>query len=453
MLNQKIKGLDIPQDVNELIHELQLHQIELEMQNEELRKSQLKLQTSQNRYFELYNFAPTGYFTLDEKELVKDVNFAGADLLGLEKSNIINSAFIRFVAPDSRNKFSKHSKLVRDNGANQKFELNLLKDGKPVRVILEINSGNYKGGGFKSLLITAVDITERKEAEIALMKSEKNYRNIFENTGTATVILDENLSITQVNSEFERLSGLSMEKIKGKHWTEFVVEEEEVNLLKKDYKLQITDPKAINLEFETKGKQRNGKIIDLFVKITRIPDTEKSLVTLLDITQSKKAENKLKESEQRLYDIIDFLPDPTFTIDNNGIVISWNKAIENMTGFEELEEMIGKGNNEYSKPFYGIRRPILIDLVTHSNEDIEKHYDFAERVGEAILAETKASLKGINRILWGKAVSLYDAKGNINGAIEVIRDLTESKEMEDALRQSEEKYRTLFEEDPDYTIL
>jgi hypothetical protein len=77
--------LDIPQDVTELIHELQVHQIELEMQNEELRDAQLKIQNSQNMYFELYHFAPSGYFTLDENDLIKDVNLAGAALLGVEQ--------------------------------------------------------------------------------------------------------------------------------------------------------------------------------------------------------------------------------------------------------------------------------------------------------------------------------------------------------------------------------
>ena len=84
-------------DINELIHELEVYQIELEMQNEELRRAQMKLIESQNQFHELYEIAPLGYFTLDEKALIRQVNLTGADLLGLPRSKLINTKFSRFI--------------------------------------------------------------------------------------------------------------------------------------------------------------------------------------------------------------------------------------------------------------------------------------------------------------------------------------------------------------------
>lgn len=87
----------MPKDINELIHELEVYQIELEMQNEELRRVQMKLIESQNQFHELYEIAPLGYFTLDEKALIRQVNLTGADLLGLPRSKLINTKFSRFI--------------------------------------------------------------------------------------------------------------------------------------------------------------------------------------------------------------------------------------------------------------------------------------------------------------------------------------------------------------------
>ncbi|MBZ2165414.1 histidine kinase dimerization/phosphoacceptor domain -containing protein [Methanobacterium spitsbergense] len=173
----------------------------------------------------------------------------------------------------------------------------------------------------------------------------------------------------------------------------------------------------------------------------------KNLITAAgkELNYKNKVERVLVESEKRLFDIIDFLPDATFAINSQGKVIAWNRAIEDLTGFK-AKDIMGKGNYEYSLPFYGMRRPILIDLVTHSDENIEKHYDSFERNGEVILVETEAPLKGINRTLWGKAVPLYDGNGHINGAIEAIRDITERKNAENEIKSSLKEKNILLQE-------
>lgn len=162
------------------------------------------------------------------------------------------------------------------------------------------------------------------------------------------------------------------------------------------------------------------------------------------ISERKMAEDALRESEKRLREIIDFLPDATLIIDRNGIVIAWNKAHEEITGIK-AESILGKGNYEYSLAFYEYRRPILIDLVSKSDEELEKKYSYIKKDGNALTAENKMRFRGRDIYLWSKAVPLYDSKGNIIGAIETTRDITEQKKAEEALRESEEKYRTLVD--------
>jgi PAS domain-containing protein len=103
----------------------------------------------------------------------------------VEKRNLINRSFIRFVAPDSRKKFFKLVKLVRSKGAKQKLELKLLKNKKPIDVLIEINLGSYNTEIFNSLLITIIDISQRKNSEEALTESEKKYRAVFNNANDA----------------------------------------------------------------------------------------------------------------------------------------------------------------------------------------------------------------------------------------------------------------------------
>jgi DNA-binding response OmpR family regulator/DNA-binding CsgD family transcriptional regulator len=155
-----------------------------------------------------------------------------------------------------------------------------------------------------------------------------------------------------------------------------------------------------------------------------------------EIEERKRMEEALLESEQRLSDIINFLPDATFALNHEGKIIAWNQAIEEMTG-EKAEDMLGKGDYEYSLPFYGIRRPMLINFVFRHDDEIEKKYFFLKREGNIILAEGNVSIKGKIHTLWAKASPLYNSSGSIAGAIESIRDITDRKKSEKALKKRE----------------
>ena len=162
----------------------------------------------------------------------------------------------------------------------------------------------------------------------------------------------------------------------------------------------------------------------------------------------KQAEEALKESKQQLANIIDFLPDATLVINNEGEVIAWNKAIEEMTGVK-ASDMLGKGNYEYALPFYGERRPILIDLTLNPREEIWSEYTSTTRRASAIEGEAyMPALRGGKTYLAGTASVLHDSIGNIVGAVESIRDITERKQAEVALRESEEKFFLIFQHVP-----
>lgn len=165
------------------------------------------------------------------------------------------------------------------------------------------------------------------------------------------------------------------------------------------------------------------------------------------IAKRQQMEIALRESEQRLADIINFLPDPIFAIDLEGRLIAWNRAVEETTGVP-AQEMMGKGNYEYAQVFYNTRKPILIDLVLDPDRDIDrdyKDYHFTQWNKDTIVAEMYVPNWNRKRsYLWCKANPLYDSNGNVAGAIESVRDISDRKQTEKALQQSEKKYRTLF---------
>ncbi|NLD56743.1 MAG: PAS domain S-box protein, partial [Methanomicrobiales archaeon] len=154
-----------------------------------------------------------------------------------------------------------------------------------------------------------------------------------------------------------------------------------------------------------------------------------------NIQERKRAEEEAAESHKRLADILNFLPDATFAIDHEGRVIAWNRAIAEMTGVS-AEVILGKGDYEYSIPFYGKRRPILIDLVDMDEAAIlEKKYDYVKLEEGKITSEIyiPTLFGGRGAYLWGTASPLFDSAGTKVGAIEVIRDITKRKEDEDLL--------------------
>ena len=166
-----------------------------------------------------------------------------------------------------------------------------------------------------------------------------------------------------------------------------------------------------------------------------------------DITERKNSEAARMQSQARLTQLIDFLPDATFAIDIQGKVIIWNKAMEELTQVP-AQDMLGRDNYAYALPFYGTRRPMLINLALESDRETEESYTYVDRRGETLYGET--FLEKSNKFVWVKSSPIHDTTGTIFGAIESVRDITGWKETESALKTSEKRYRDIFENVSDF---
>ncbi|WP_424445096.1 ATP-binding protein [Methanothrix sp.] len=292
------------------------------------------------------------------------------------------------------------------------------------------------------LTTTLTEIEERKRIEKSLRDSEQEKAAILGGLKNVAVeYLDPFMRLIWINDNLQESSGLPANEMRGARCYEAIFGRSEPCS-------GCTVAQAINIGASQEGDlitpdgrtwiSRSSPLKDADGKITGV------VHVLIDISARKSAERALKESERRLADIIEFLPDATFVVDKNGKVISWNRAIEKMTGVE-AELILGKGDYEYSLPFYGERRPILIDMAKGIDPKIdpkfEKKYENLKRDEEdnSLVGEAYMPLQGkSNAYLLGSASALYDSNGDYWGAIESIRDITDRKHVEEELQRSKE---------------
>ncbi|ACL16668.1 putative PAS/PAC sensor protein [Methanosphaerula palustris E1-9c] len=150
--------------------------------------------------------------------------------------------------------------------------------------------------------------------------------------------------------------------------------------------------------------------------------------------ERRRTEDELKESRQQMTDIIDHLPDATCAVDLDGKIIAWNRAMEEMTGVQK-EQILGTGDHSYALPFYGTRRPILLDLILRNDEETWKKYPNTFKEDNKLISEIYIPILygGKGAYLWFIASPLYDTHGTVIGAIESIRDVTERKRQDHIL--------------------
>ena len=169
LCTKKERSQEIPEDIDSLIHDLQVHQIELEMQNEELRYSKIELERLNEKYYDLYNFAPVGYFTLDATTAITEVNIAGANLLGFSKKNLIKTLFRWYIPPKYSKTFMNHWKHAMQTREKQAFDLGLIqKNGVIFYSHIEMLPQFDHETTFK---IAIINITEQKKLEEELKRS------------------------------------------------------------------------------------------------------------------------------------------------------------------------------------------------------------------------------------------------------------------------------------------
>jgi len=287
------------EETQRLVHELQVHQIQLEMQNEELLQARAEVEAILGQYTDLYDFAPVGYFTLGRDGAIRRVNLTGARLLGVERSGLVNRRFGLFVSADSRPAFNAFLKRVFESQAKETCELALRKEpNDPLWAHIEAAASQDGQASCAAVL----DITERKRAEEAIIASELRYRRLFETAQDGVLILDaETGVIVEVNPFLIEMLGFSHEAFVGKKIWELGCFKDTIanqanfaELQRKEY-IRYED-----MPLET----ANGRQIDVeFISNVYLVNHHKVIqCNIRDISARKRAEAKVLEVNCRLKD-------------------------------------------------------------------------------------------------------------------------------------------------------
>ncbi|MDO8310825.1 MAG: PAS domain-containing protein, partial [Sideroxyarcus sp.] len=193
-----------------LLQELQVYQVELEMQNEELRQAQVELEESRDLYVDFYDFSPVGYITLSQEAMIDEINLTGATLLGMERSKLLHQRFVPFVAPEDRDRWHRHFRSLLKHDDKMVCELSLQRnDGS--RIFIQFHCLRLKENVRKSAVrMVMTDITERKQIEEALRIASVAFES-----QESLMITDANGVILRVNKAFTETTGYTAEEVVG----------------------------------------------------------------------------------------------------------------------------------------------------------------------------------------------------------------------------------------------
>ena len=427
-----------------LVHELRVHQIELEMQNEELRRVNLEAEQQRRRYQNLYDFAPVGYFNLNERGTIMDVNLTGVSLLGTPCDGLIHRDFAGFLDQESGDRFELFRRRIVSGGVREQCEVRLKSAGPLARwLLLECQANLDVDTPVRDIRLVTIDITSRKQAEELLRSSEERFRKIFDNAATGIAITDMAGTFVDCNPAFTSLLSYSREELYAKTFGALIHPDDREENLRFTRKLVQGELSQFALENRYVTKSGSPvwvhKVISLLYDDAGNPNHFIALVT--DITRRKQADEALRLSEQRFRDY--------FELGLIGLAIiapdlGWlhvNDYLCDLFGYSS-EELLGMTWTDLTHPDdWEAEKAQFNRVVSGEAGGFTLDRYFIRKDGAVI--PTHIALKCLRR-----------PDGVVDHFVAMVQDITAVKRHEQALRDLNTYNRTLLEAslDPLVTI-
>ena len=429
------------EEVEKVLHELQVHQIELELQNEELRRTQAELSAGRARYFDLYELAPVGYLTLSEPGLIQQANLSAANLLGVARRTLVQRQFSGIILPADQDIFYQTRKRLLVSGEPQACELRLLKsDMAPVWTHLAAALAQDAEGAPEIRLVVS-DISERKQAEEALRDSLEFSNNLIHSMQDGFSIIDPSGVIVEANPSLCRMTGFSREELVGAGSPHAYWPPEEYERIQAALRETMRGGSRI---FELTFMRRNGERFPVTISPFSVANKNGEIfsfaATVRDVGERKRAEATLTAERQLLSTLVDLLPTWVFVKDLESRFLLANRACATNMGAASPQELIGKTDADFYPPEVSQRLRLeeegVLKGIPIVNQEIRKQIAGGEP-----------------RILLINKVPLRDGDGTVTGLVGAAFDITEIKQAEVALRESAEFQRCILNSLPAHVVV
>lgn len=410
------KQADYDLEIKQFIEELNIHQIELEMQNEQLNDVNKKLLEQEEKYKDLYFHAPIAYFTLTDTGNIVHLNQSAANMIGLPMEHFQYKSMFHFIDEKSKSTFSSHIKRVFNTGKPGNDEIVLISE-KGEHIYARMQTAHCFDNELEQNLcrLTLTDLSEKKKAENALIKSEKKFRDIFNLSGDAIFVHDFKGHFIQVNENACKKLGYSCEELLNLKVSDIDVDYKEEEVLKVHQ--GIKDHGEVFVEGTHKTKDNKKFPVEVHSKVVDFEGKEVIISIARDISQRKEAEDRFE-----------FLSKATMEgilVHKDGIAIDVNEACSRLTGFKR-EEIIGM---------------YLLQLVDQKDLEIIK-----KRLKEKNTAPITITIKRKDGSKFRADIESrnIDYK-NEKARLLSIRDVTEKEKMQTALKERIKELHALYD--------
>jgi PAS domain S-box-containing protein len=340
----------------------------LEGRDEALREKQAEVEKVQSWYANFYDFAPVGYFTLDDSGIIQDLNPVGSELLGVERSFPLGVPFRYFVAPKSRKSFRSHFQKLLKGPGTLTFSLKLLqKNGTVLEVLLKGQGGSVQGQEKRKLCcLAATDITDRMHTEEALRRSEEKYRSIFENAVMGVFQTTPDGRYIDVNPALARMFGYGspqemMTSISDIEKQQYVNPADRARLKKLYEELDAVRG------FETEVFRQDGGKVWIAMNARAVRDRDGGILyyegTTENISERKQAEEELKHSKLYVERIANASPNTLHVYDvDDGKYLYISAQVSSMLGYAP-EEMYGMSSDGRLAMIHPDHRSAAVEYV------------------------------------------------------------------------------------------